>query len=65
MKIILNGITCGNNKFLAMSGTGHSSGVIMPSSDGITWSSRLKSGSSQIYGALYRDNTFVIVGRNG
>ena len=62
----LNGITYGNSTFLVVGGSGDSNGVILTSSDGVTWSAQSKSGSNHVYRATaFGNSTFIIVGRNG
>ena len=62
----LNGITYGNSIFLAVGGSGNSNGVILTSSDGVTWSAQSKSGGNHVYRATtFGNSTFIIVGKNG
>ena len=55
------GITYGNNKFVAVG----SSGYITTSTDGTTWDTPFQVGSSTWIGVTYGNNKFVAVGSSG
>jgi hypothetical protein len=57
----LRAVTYGNGLFVAVG----DSGVVITSSDGITWTSRTSGVNNILYGITYGNGLFVAVGNSG